>query len=224
MPKKIIDYSKTIIYKLVCNDLNTTDVYVGHTTNYVKRKASHKERCNNEKSKKYNLKVYKVMRENGGWDNWSMIEIEKYPCNDMNEATKQERYWYEQLNANMNQLNPNRNQAEYLEVKKEYFKIKNKEYRELHKDEIREGRKLYRDSNKDKIKEHRHEYYEENKDKVLNKLKVYRENNKEKLKERKSEKHSCECGKNYTINHKKRHERTKFHQDYINNQNNINEI
>ena len=62
MPKKIIDYSKTIIYKLVCNDLNTTDVYVGHTTNYVKRKASHKERCNNEKSKKYNWYHYQPHR------------------------------------------------------------------------------------------------------------------------------------------------------------------
>ena len=31
MPKKIIDYSKTIIYKIVCNDLTITEVYVGHT-------------------------------------------------------------------------------------------------------------------------------------------------------------------------------------------------
>ena len=28
------------------------------------------------------------MRDNGGWQNWSMIEIEKYPCNDQQEATK----------------------------------------------------------------------------------------------------------------------------------------
>ena len=47
MPKKDIDYSKTIIYKIVCNDLNITDVYVGHTTNFIKRKARHKYDCNN---------------------------------------------------------------------------------------------------------------------------------------------------------------------------------
>jgi len=34
MPKTEIDYSSTIIYKLVCNDLNITDNYVGHTTNF----------------------------------------------------------------------------------------------------------------------------------------------------------------------------------------------
>ncbi len=39
MPKKIIDFSKTIIYKIVCNDLNITDVYVGRTTNFINRKA-----------------------------------------------------------------------------------------------------------------------------------------------------------------------------------------
>ena len=47
MPKKIIDYSKTIIYKIVCNDLNITDLYIGHTTNFIKRKATHKSNCNN---------------------------------------------------------------------------------------------------------------------------------------------------------------------------------
>ena len=37
MPKQIIDYSKNIIYKMVCNDLNVKDVYVGHTTNFINR-------------------------------------------------------------------------------------------------------------------------------------------------------------------------------------------
>jgi hypothetical protein len=41
MPKKNINFSKTIIYKIVCNDLTITDVYVGHTTNFIKRKAKH---------------------------------------------------------------------------------------------------------------------------------------------------------------------------------------
>ena len=34
MPRKEIDYSKTVIYKIVCNDLNVKDVYVGHTTDF----------------------------------------------------------------------------------------------------------------------------------------------------------------------------------------------
>ena len=50
MPKTNIDYSNAIIYKIVCNNLNITDVYVGHTTQFTKRKNIHKCRCNNDTS------------------------------------------------------------------------------------------------------------------------------------------------------------------------------
>ena len=42
MPKKIIDYSNTTIYKIVCNDETTEFIQIGHTTNIVKRKSKHK--------------------------------------------------------------------------------------------------------------------------------------------------------------------------------------
>ena len=51
MPKTKTDYSKTIMYKIVCNDLNVKDCYVGHTINWIKRKSSHKTSCNNPKKK-----------------------------------------------------------------------------------------------------------------------------------------------------------------------------
>ena len=35
-----------------------------------------------------------------------MIEIEKYPCNDNNEAKSRERYWYEELSAKLNMKIP----------------------------------------------------------------------------------------------------------------------
>ena len=69
------DYSKTIIYKIVCNDLNVRDKYVGSTTNFTNRKSNHKKCCSNETSRDYNYKVYQMIRLNGGWDNWNMIEI-----------------------------------------------------------------------------------------------------------------------------------------------------
>lgn len=47
-------------------------------------------------------KLYNTIRTNGGWDNWDMIEIEKCPCNDANEAHGRERYYIEQLNATLN--------------------------------------------------------------------------------------------------------------------------
>ena len=39
MPRKAIDYSRTIIYKIVCNDLNVEECYVGSTTDFSKRKS-----------------------------------------------------------------------------------------------------------------------------------------------------------------------------------------
>jgi hypothetical protein len=49
--------------------------YVGHTTDFTKRKNNHKKSCNNSKSKDYNLKVYDFIRKNGGWDNWSIVLV-----------------------------------------------------------------------------------------------------------------------------------------------------
>ena len=125
MPKEIINYSVTIIYKIVCKDLNITDVYVGHTTNFIKRKQYHKKNCKNPNSKHHNLKVYLTIRHNGNWENWDMIEIEKFNCNDRNEASARERYWYETLQAKLNMRNPNSTRKESC-----------KKYRENNKEKI----------------------------------------------------------------------------------------
>ena len=126
MPRKAVDYSKTVMYKFVCNDLNVTDVYAGHTTQFVKRKNSHKFSCTNANSPLYDLKIYQIIRANGGWADWSMIEIEKYPCNDGNEARFRERYWFEQLGAKMNTQVPNQSHDDYLQVNKEAISDKAK--------------------------------------------------------------------------------------------------
>ncbi len=125
MPKKDIDYSKTVIYKIVCKDLNIKDCYVGTTTNFIKRKCNHKERCdvNHEKG---HYKLYKTIRDNGGWENWTMLEIEKFPCIDGNESRTRERYFIELLNANLNHVIPTQTKKEYTvknTVKKQKYDI-----------------------------------------------------------------------------------------------------
>jgi predicted GIY-YIG superfamily endonuclease len=47
MPKKTMDYTKCFIYKIEHIE-NDNLVYLGHTTNFVKRKTSHKSNCKNE--------------------------------------------------------------------------------------------------------------------------------------------------------------------------------
>jgi uncharacterized protein YxeA len=106
MPRTNIDYSKIIIYKIICNDTNITELYVGSTTLFKRRKTQHKTSCINVSGKAYNLKIYKTIRDNGGWDNWEMLEIEKFPCTDGNEARARERHYFDLLNASLNTLRP----------------------------------------------------------------------------------------------------------------------
>jgi len=86
---KMPDCAKTIIYKLINYDYPDL-VYVDSTTNFTKRKQDHKERCLNEKSKKHNLKLYKTIRECGNWENWSIIKICDYPCENRRQAEQEE--------------------------------------------------------------------------------------------------------------------------------------
>jgi len=79
MPKNKIDYSNTVIYKIFCKNENVNDLYIGHTTNFYQRKSCHKNACENSKNSLYDIKLYKTIRENGGWDNWKMIQLEEYP-------------------------------------------------------------------------------------------------------------------------------------------------
>jgi hypothetical protein len=103
MPKENIDYSNTIIYKIYCNDKCMNDVYVGHTTNFTKRKYLHKSACSNLNNK---LKIYRTIREHGGWDNWNMIEIATYNCKDKTEARIKEQQHYNELNSSLNSCPP----------------------------------------------------------------------------------------------------------------------
>jgi hypothetical protein len=106
MPKSDIDYSNTIIYKITCTNPEIKDVYVGHTTNFVQRKHCHKQGCNNTKSSNYNCKLYKTIREKGGWDNWKMEIIYFFNCSDQYEARQKEQEYFISLNANLNSIEP----------------------------------------------------------------------------------------------------------------------
>ena len=125
MPKDDIDYSNTIIYKINCNDETINDVYVGHTTNFTKRKYLHKYSCANLDNK---LKIYDTIRKNGGWDNWNMCEIAIYNCKNKTEARIKEQQHYDELKANLN-IYPPFQEIKYFECEKcDYKCSKQSEY------------------------------------------------------------------------------------------------
>ena len=127
----MVNYGKSIIYKLVCNDTRITECYVGSSTNYYRRKQQHKLDCNNVNGKEYNHYKYRFIRENGGFNNWSMIIIEEYECNNKRELQQRERYYMELLNAKLNIRKSYITQDE----KKEQMKEISKEWRENNKEQ-----------------------------------------------------------------------------------------
>ena len=127
MPRKEIDYSKTIIYKIQHEDKEEL-IYVGHTTEFIKRKNLHKSSCNNEKGKKYNCKVYQMIRANGGWKCFKMVMIEEYPCDNKLQAVKREDECMNELKANMNSIGAVLNKEKMKEYNKQYNKQYNKPF------------------------------------------------------------------------------------------------
>jgi hypothetical protein len=106
MPRTAKDYSNVYFYKIVCNDLNVTDCYVGHTTHFVNRKRCHKNNSINPNNTGHNCRVYKTIRANGGFTNWSMLVVEQCYCVDSHDAYLKERGWIEKLKANLNSQTP----------------------------------------------------------------------------------------------------------------------
>lgn len=235
MPKIPADYSQTIIYKFCCKDTNIKDVYIGHTTNFIQRKSQHKSGCYNEDGEQYNKSLYKCIRDNGGWDNWSMIQIEQVKCNDKREAEAIEHKWVELLSPTLNINKPYAMCTEdpvnykhnWYETNKPAILEKAKENYEAHKDEKIVYQKQYAEDHKDVIKDYQTDYREKNKEKLAADKKVYRENNKdtaaaankewreknkEQIKEKRAQVLTCEgCGEQYTFGNKDRHLGSKIH-------------
>ena len=222
MPKKPIDYSKCCIYKIEHIE-NENLLYVGHTTCFNKRKAQHKSSCKNEKEKNYNLKVYQMIRNNGGFEMFKIIEIEKYPCKDKREAERRENECMKNLKSNMNMLNSFRTEEDKKNQKenwkfynKDKVKEHNKKYYENHKEMIKDKVKQYQENNVGLLKEKRKEYYINNKEVINDKYKEYISKNKEQIKIKLKEKNTCECGCEVLRIVLKRHQKTKKHIDLMN--------
>ena len=196
MPLKPVDYSNSIVYKIVCNDLDIKDCYVGSTTNFTKRKQQHKRLATCDKETQQ-LQLYSFIKENGGWSNWSMVLIDTYNCNTKLELLKIERENIELENATLNKNIPSREKKEY--VKQEHIKEQQKEHM-----------KNYRMNNAEKIKIKNKQYKENNKEKIAEYAKTYL-----------NRPIQCICGKIYTYKNGPRHKKSKYHIENSNNNEDI---
>ena len=195
------NYSNSSIYKLCCNDASITDIYIGSTTNFRRRKFTHKSSCHNSKSQNYNQNVYQFIRENGGFNAFDMIEIERCNATDKRNLETRERYWIELLKPTLNRQIPTRTHQQYYVDNQEERLLKSANYREKNKGILGEKFKVW---------------YEENKEAMLNKRKQVRNENKaigksiyqEKKAHKKTRINCIHCGSTTTYQSKSRHEKT----------------
>ena len=131
---------------------NGTFTYYGSTCNFKRRMRDHKFNCYHKKVEKYNLKLYKTIRDNGGWQQFTKEIIED------NIETKQqwkerETYYLRNFKCNMNTL--------HNITKEEYKKRQNAR------------KKVYNEKpiNKEKRKAHSAKQYQKNKAYLREKIK-----------------------------------------------------
>ena len=100
-------YENSVIYKIVCLDPTITDLYVGSTTNLIRRKCAHKNSCLNVNYKKYNYYVYRFIRDNGGFDNWVFVVVRRYNnITTKEELLRKERKYVDKLKPTLNKQIP----------------------------------------------------------------------------------------------------------------------
>ena len=156
-----------------------------------------------------------------------ILLVEEIVCNSKEEMRKCEA-GYILNNDCINKTVPLRTSKEYYEQNKEKWIIawkkryeeKKEEIKQYQKDfyhehkndeEFRKARKDYREKHIEDKKEYDKTYRDLNREKKVKNDKAYYEANKEKN----LQKHNCECGGKYSTMHKKKHELTKKHKDYI---------
>tara|TARA_R110000787_G_scaffold213335_1_gene322880 strand:- start:43 stop:582 length:540 start_codon:yes stop_codon:yes gene_type:complete len=168
------DYSKSKIYKIVCNETGAT--YYGSTVQKVS------ERMGKHRSRMVCSSRQIIERGNYGYS-----LVEEFSCDTKEQLHARER-WYIENNDCVNKQIPTRTRKEYNEANREKIQEQRNEYREANKEKIQE----YYQANKEKIQEQKKEYYEANKEKI-----------REKIRERVVCECGCEVNKNELPRHRR---------------------
>ncbi len=184
MPKTPRDFSKGLIYSIVCKT-DETLIYIGSTTNYTKRKNQHKKICRNENNKGHNLQVYVMIRANGGWDNFEMKPVKEFPCDNVIQLTIEEERLRKELQANLNTRRAFVSEEEAKELRQKYRDENKAEIQKYYQDHKTEAKK-YRQEHKTEMNEYAKQYREDPIHAATNKeyLRKYRETHAAELKEK----------------------------------------
>ena len=195
MPKKPSDYSKGLIYSVVCKT-DETLLYIGSTTNFRQRKNAHKGACINENNGNHNLQLYVMIRATGGWDSFKMTPVKEYPCESKIQLVIEEERIRKEMKANLNAIRAYVSPEERKEDTKEWFKDNaehiadyQKQYRETHLLHINEIRKIYKIKNAEHIAEQGKIYSKKNAERIAEYKTQWWQENKQQIQERRKKRY-----------------------------------
>ena len=183
------------IYQIV--DVGYNKYYIGSTCESLSRRmAKHRDKykqyLNNNKD---NDRRINYIFDEYGVENCKIELIENYPCENRDELLKREGHHIKN-NECVNKIISGRTTKEWIEDNREQYEKKKKQYYEENKEYLNAQKQIYRELNPEIIKRNSKEYYETNKDKINQQI-------------------LCLCGKKFTYGHKRRHEKSQKHQNYL---------
>ena len=175
----MVNYANGKIYKIVCDTTNKQ--YIGSTTlSLSKRLSKHKT------SYTAFLKDGNILRKTMALDlfvndNYKIILLEAYPCENKEQLLKKEREHIDKTVC-VNKIMPFTTEEERLKKQKEYLD----KYRMKNQNKLAEYYHTYEVNNQERIKERRANYYQNNKTEIRTKRKAFLQNNIE-VQERRKE-------------------------------------
>ena len=146
-----IRYENGVIYMIKNKTDDTKEYYIGSSYEFKRRCMKHKSDCNNENGKNYNCKVYKYIRDNGGWNEWKIILMYDYPCKNRNELELEEQQAVKEYKSTLNTRFPARTKKEYYQDNKEKILQKKKDFYQKNKEKLSQKEKERYEANKEEI-------------------------------------------------------------------------
>ena len=164
------DFTNCYIYHIKSKD--GVVHYVGSTSNLNSRKSKHKYNCSHENNPHYHFDIYQYIRNNGGFDAFSIVPIRKIEnVTNKTDLLIAEQTEMEKHSGLKNMKGSYLSEEERAEKMREHAKIwakNNPEYK-----------RNYKENNPEKIKEKDRKYYQAHKEKINEYQRQYRLKKKE---------------------------------------------
>jgi len=94
--------TKFYIYKIFFTEDPNNILYIGSTNNMSRRKSQHKKNTTNKRSKHYNQSIYQYMRLCGGFDKFTIEQIEELEYTNKPDRFKKEQEYIDLYKSKLN--------------------------------------------------------------------------------------------------------------------------